>query len=1063
MVMDSMRQSILGLLSLFAFPLLVHAQISPNLFDALRWRCIGPFRGGRAVAVSGVPGGESVFYFGAVDGGIWKTSDAGSVWTPIFDGQSSASIGAIEVAPSDPSVIYAGTGESDIRSDLASGDGIYKSTDGGETWQNIGLRDTRQISRIVVDPKHANVVFVAALGHAYGPNEQRGVFRSRDGGHTWEKVLFINPRIGAADLAISLDHPEILFAAMWEAHRAPWSTYAPLTGPGSGLYRSTDGGSTWKQIAGHGFPGGKLGRIGVAIARGTRGRRIYAVVEADRANAGLYRSDDGGNSWNRVNSDPRITSRGWYFNSITADPNDPDILYVPNVAFYKLSQGGKSLTIVRGAPGGDDYHQVWIDPTNSAHMVLGTDQGTTVSLNGGKTWSTWYNQPTAQFYHVVTDNSIPYNVYGAQQDSGTAATPSRTDHNQIDLRDWFSVGGSESGYIMPDPRDPNIFYVSGTYGELSRFDRRTMQSQNIAPWPMPGNIRSDIDKRKYRDPWTPVLALSPLQANTLFLGTQFVMKTLDGGLHWQTISPDLTRSRSQPTKSNEPVSVENAKERGYGVVYTIAPSPLNSKEIWAGSDTGLIHLTRDGGKSWSDVTPPGLSDWSKISLIEASYFNSGEAYAAVDRHRLDDMRPYLFRTRDFGKTWQPIMNGIADHAFLRAVREDPKKRGLLFAGTEFGVYVSFDDGDHWQSLQLNLPVTSVRDLIIHGNDLVIATHGRAFWILDDLSPLRQIDSGGKNVSIRLYKPARTYRITSDTFPGTPLPADEPQASNPSRGAYIDYYLNQPASEAVTLEIRDAHGKIVRRYSSEEKPPKQPQDRPIAPRWIPKPQILSAQAGMHRFVWDLRYGRTGPAVNGDNDDPDEERWVGPLVLPGNYTIKLTADGKTFIQALQIAMDPRCHATYAELALQFRWAQRAFEDMIVAQKSLAELKGLETQLGKTKSQVSSDQSRTLSQINSVLDRANRILNGSDPASEQGLQFAARGLTVALNSLESADRTPPSQVIALYLQASRTLKADLADWTALKQSALPELNRQLRSTGAPAIEISRIEQEAEESLSQ
>jgi photosystem II stability/assembly factor-like uncharacterized protein len=1056
-----MKQSFLGLLSLFSFAVVTQAQISPNLFDALRWRCIGPFRGGRAVAVTGVPGGGSVFYFGAVDGGIWKTSDAGSVWTPIFDGQSSASIGAVEVAPSDPNVIYAGTGESDIRSDLASGDGVYKSTDAGKTWQNIGLRDTRQISRIVVDPQHANVVFIAALGHAYGPNDERGVFRSSDGGRTWEKVLYVNPQIGAADLAISADSPRILFAALWEAHRVPWSTYAPATGPGSGLYRSTDGGYTWKQILGNGFPEGNLGRIGVAIARGTHGQRIYSVVEADRSKAGLYRSDDGGNSWNRVNSDPRITSRGWYFNSITADPNDPDVLYIPNVSFYKLSQGGKVLEIVRGAPGGDDYHQVWIDPTNSAHIVLGTDQGTTVSLNGGKTWSTWYNQPTAQFYHVITDSRVPYNVYGAQQDSGTAATPSRTDHNQIDLRDWFSVGGSESGYIMPDPRDPNIFYVSGTYGELSRFDRRTMQSQNIAPWPMPGGIGTPIDKWKYRDPWTPVLAVSPLQANTLFLGTQFVMKTLDGGLHWQTISPDLTRSRTENTTSNEPVSTANAKERGYGVVYTIAPSPLVSSEIWAGSDTGLIHLTRDGGKRWSDVTPSALSDWSKISLIEASHFSPGEAYTAVDRHRLDDMRPYLFRTRDFGKTWQPVVNGIADRAFLRAVREDPKKRGLLFACTEFGVYVSLDDGDHWQSLQLNLPVTSVRDLVIHGDDLVIATHGRAFWILDNISPLRQIDPAGENTSTRLFKPARAYRITSDTFPGTPLPPDEPQASNPPRGAYLDYYLNEPASD-VTLEIRDVHGKIVRRYSSEDKTPGPPQDAPIAPRWFPKTQVLSAQQGMHRFIWDLRYGRSGPAVTGDNDDPDEERWVGPLVLPGNYTIRLSAGGKSFTQPLQISIDPRCHATYAELVLQFRWAQRAFEDMITARKSVAELKGFEAQLDKAKSKIAPGQTRTLSAVNSAADRANEILTGGDAASDQGLQFAAHSLTVALNSLEGADRTPPSQVIALYQQASKALKARFADWSALKKSAIPELNRQLRSVGLPAIEISQLEQEADESLS-
>ncbi|HEY7302927.1 MAG TPA: hypothetical protein VH601_02345 [Bryobacteraceae bacterium] len=1056
-----MKRSLAAFLSLVAFQAATCAQVSPKLFDGLEWRSIGPFRGGRAVAVSGVPGGGSTFYFGAVDGGVWKTSDAGSVWKPIFDGQSAASVGALDVAPSDPNIIYVGTGESDIRSDLASGDGVYKSTDGGRSWRNIGLADSRQISRIVVNPSDAGTVFVAALGHAYGPNEQRGVFRSSDGGRTWQRVLYINPQIGAADLALSNDRPRILFAAMWEAHRAPWSAYAPLAGPGSGLYRSTDNGSTWKQITGNGFPQGNLGRIGVAIARGTEGRRVYAVIEADSNKAGLYRSDDGGDSWVRVNSDPRLTSRGWYFNCITVDPNDPDTVYVPNVAFYKLSQGGTALTIVRGAPGGDDYHQLWIDPANSAHMVLGTDQGTAVSVNGGETWSTWYNQPTAQFYHVATDNAVPYNVYGAQQDSGTAATPSRTDHGGLDLRDWFSVGGSESGYIVPDPKNPNIFYVSGTYGELARFDRRTMQSQNIAPWPMTGGIGTEIDKWKYRDPWTPVLAFSPLQANTLFFGTQFVMRTLDGGLHWQTISPDLTRLEPQRSDSTEPVSVANARERGYGVIYTIAPSPLDGRQIWVGSDTGLIHLTRDGGRSWSDVTPPGLSAWSKISLIEASHLSAGEAWAAVDRHRLDDMRPYLFRTRDFGKTWQPIVRGIASNAFLRAIREDPKRKGLLFAATEFGVYVSFDDGDEWLPLQLNLPVTSVRDLVVHDNDLVIGTHGRAFWILDDITPLRQIDPAAPAVSARLYKPARAYRVTNDSFPGTPLPVDEPQAKNPPRGVYIDYYLHESAISEVTLEILDTQGRAVRRFSSREQAPKPPRNAPIALHWFPKPKMLSTEAGTHRFVWDLRYGRSGAETAGDNDDADEDQWVGPLVLPGLYKVRLTVDGKTFSQPLQVSMDPRSHATAAELAAQFQWARRTFEDMIAAKKSVAEITGLQNGLAKAKSHIAGRVAPALVQINTADDKLSQILTGDHDSPDQGLEFANRALTAALTSLESADRTPPSQVIALYLQASRTLKARLADWTAFKHSTLPALNGQLRSAGLPAIQISELEQEAEDSL--
>jgi photosystem II stability/assembly factor-like uncharacterized protein len=999
--MQRVCRCLLGLL----FCLALKAQaVSPDLFSGLKWRLIGPFRGGRAVAVSGVPRDGRTFYFGAVDGGIWKTTDAGTVWTPIFDSQSVASIGALEVAPSNPNVIYAGTGESDIRSDLATGDGVYKSTDGGQTWKNLGLTDTRQISRIVVHPTNPNIILVAALGHAYAPNEERGVFLSSNGGETWEKVLNLSPQIGAADLAMAMDEPQLIFAAMWEAHRPPWSTYAPIGGTGSGLYRSTDSGKTWQQLTHHGLPEGEWGRVGVAVARGTHGKRVYATIDAKEA--GLYRSDDSGDTWTRVNNDPRITSRAWYFSNITADPNDPDTLYIPNVAFCKLSEGGKKLSIVRGAPGGDDYHQVWIDPSNSSRMVLATDQGTTITLDGGQTWSTWYNQPTAQFYHVITDNAFPYHVYGSQQDSGTAALPSRTDHGAIDARDWFSVGGGESGYIAPDPRDPNTIYVAGTFGEVRRFDRRMMQSQNIAPWPTSG-FNLDPGQRKYRGPWTPVLLFSPLQHNALYLGTQYVMKTLDGGLHWERISPDLTGDTGIDShlRPAGPVTLENAKQRGYGVVYTIAPSPLSSAEIWAGSDTGLVHLTRDTGKTWANVTPQGVSDWSKITHIEVSHFAPGEAYVAVDRHRLDDMRPYLFRTRDYGKTWTPIVEGIAARAFLNAIREDPKRKGLLFSGTEFGVYISFDDGDRWQPLQLNLPVTSVRDLVVHENDLVIATHGRSFWVLDDITPLRQITHDVSNLNAWLFKPARATRITNDSFLGTPLPPEEPQAQNPAPGAYLDYYLRQPAEGEIVLQILDLHGNLVQRFSSHDKPQDPPTNLPIAPRWFRKPQELSEQAGMHRFVWDLRYGapRDGAAADeiGEEGGP---RWLRPLARPGTYKAKLTVNGRDFIQSLEIVMDPRSRATPADLAQQFLWAHRAFTDMLRARKAVTEIDSLKLQLGQ--------------QQKSSLDEV-----------AKGLRVCVTGLTAALNALESADRTPPSQVIALYLESAKTLKTKLADWDKLR----------------------------------
>ena len=766
------------------------------------------------VAVSGMSGDSTTFYFGAVNGGIWKTADAGTVWKPIFDNQPIGSIGAIAVAPSDPNTIYAGTGESDIRSDLSSGNGVYKSIDAGSTWTHIGLDETLQISRIVVDPRDPNVVYVGALGHAYGPNEQRGVFKSVDGGTHWGKVLDEGSEIGISDLAICSGNPQLLFAGTWNTHRPPWSTYAPIDGPGGGLYRTQDAGKTWSRVVGNGLPEGDWGRMGIDVS--SDGKRVYALIPAKRA--GLYRSDDGGDTWVLQNADPRLTSRAWYFSSITIDPHNPDVIYIPDVALYRSEDGGKTISIVRGAPGGDDYHQIWVDPKNSASMVLGTDQGTTVSLDRGQTWSTWYNQPTAQLYHVITDDQFPYVVYGAQQDSGSAAVVSRTDHGQITTRDWFPAGGSESGYMAPDPKDPNIIYLSETYGGVSRYNRRTGLSQDITPWPVP-TFGFEINQRKYRDPWTPVLLFSPADSSTLYLGTQYVMKTVDGGLHWKTISPDLTGSTQQPVNKLEgPTTIENAKERGYGVVFTIAPSALSRETIWAGSDTGLIHLTRDGGKKWKDVTPPGLTAWSKISFIEASHYDPAIAYAAVERSRLDDQAPYLYRTRDYGSSWQLITNGIAAHAFLRGIREDTEKKNLLFAGTELGVYVSFDDGDHWQLLQLNLPVTSVRDLTIHGDDLIVATHGRSFWILDDITPLRQASDAEKANAVWLYHPAPAYRIDNDTFTGTPIPPEEPTAENPPAGAIIDYFLKSGAT-TVTLEILDAQQKLVRRFSSEDRHPR----------------------------------------------------------------------------------------------------------------------------------------------------------------------------------------------------------------------------------------------------
>jgi photosystem II stability/assembly factor-like uncharacterized protein len=1050
------RRHIFALLLLFANASTFAQSVAPDLLSGLKWRLIGPFRGGRAVAVTGVPGDSTTFYFGAVNGGVWKTSDAGMVWTPIFDKQSVGSIGALAVAPSNPAILYAGTGESDIRSDLSSGDGVYKSIDGGLTWTHIGLEDTRQISQIVIDPQNPDVVYVGALGHAYGPNDQRGVYKSVDGGMHWAKALDQGPQVGISDLAICPGDPQLLFAGTWQTHRPPWSTYAPIDGPGGGLYRSRDAGKTWSHLSGNGLPDGDWGRVGIEVA--PDGKRVYALIQAKKA--GLYRSDDGGDTWVLANADPRLTSRAWYFNRITIDPSHPDVIYVPNVALYRSDDGGKTVSIVRGAPGGDDYHQIWIDPKNSFSMVLGTDQGTTVSLDRGQTWSSWYNQPTAQLYHVTTDNQFPYTVYGAQQDSGSVSVLSRTDHGNITARDWSPAGGSESGYVAPDPKDPNIIYLSGTYGSVERFNKRTGLSQDITPWPVQ-TFGTEINQRKYRDPWTPVLVFSPADQTSLYLGTQYVMKTLDGGLHWKTISPDLTGAAPEAKDEKGAPTVENTKRRGYGVVFTIAPSPLNRDLIWAGSDTGLIHLTHDGGKTWKNVTPQALSDWSKISLIEASHYDPAVAYAAIDRSRLEDRSPYVYRTLDYGATWQPISNGIAPAAFLRAIREDPHSKGLLFAGTELGAYVSFDDGDHWQSLQLNLPVTSVRDLSIHGDDLVVATHGRSFSILDNITPLRQAVEAEKVNAPFLYHPATAVRVDNDSFPGTPIPPEEPTAENPPNGAMIDYFLKSAPRE-ITLEIFDAHQNLVRRFSSEDKVPGKRPPMPIAERWFPKPTVLEKTPGMHRFVWNLAWNSSGgPSA----DEESEYRSPsGPKVVSGNYQVRLTIDGRMQSQPLQIVMDPRSSATPQTLEQQLQIGREMYAETLEARRALAEIASLQKQLADLQQKAEAQPSDIETALSDAQEMIQEVLAGKKTGAQptSGLQEAYAGVAAALRVVESGDRAVTSQAIALYNESSQQAKLRIADWTTFKQTKLPQLNQKLHDANLAPIAISEIEEAVEFAMS-
>ena len=1028
-------------------------ELSPTLFSGLSWRLVGPFRAGRVVAVSGVPGSDRDFFFGGVDGGVWKTADAGTVWQPLFDHEPVASIGALAVAPSDPKVIYVGTGESDIRSDLASGDGMYRSNDGGDTWKHIGLDDSRQISRILVDPSDAQTLYVGVLGHAYGPSDERGVYKSTDGGDHWQRVLDKGPDVGIADIAIATHQPQVLFAATWNAHRPPWSTYAPLEGPGNALYRSIDGGAHWDAIAGHGLPEGAWGRIGIAV--GADGRRVYATIDCP-GHAGLYRSDDQGTTWTLASTDPRLTSRAWYFNSLAIDPTNSDVLYIPNIALYRTEDGGKTIEIVRGAPGGDDYHQIWVDPKNPAHLALGVDQGASTSLDRGKTWTTWYNQPTAQLYHVTTDHQFPYSIFGAQQDSGSIAVHSRTDHGHVDARDWFLPGGSESGYIAIDPKNENVIYLSGAYGDVIRFDRRTSFSQNVSPWPL-GGFALPINKRKYRATWTPALVFSPMDKTSLYLGTQYILKTIDGGLHWQQISPDLTGTVPGTSDKGQP-TVQDAAQRGYGVVFTIAPSPLSADQIWAGSDTGHIHLTTDGGKTWRDVTPSGLKPWSKISLIEASHFDPATAYAAVDRHRLDDQKPYLYITHDYGKTWKLSVNGIAPNHFLRTVREDTEQRNLLFAGTEFGVYASFDAGDNWQPLNLNLPVSSIRDLTENGSDLIVATHGRSFWVLDDIAPLRQAAAAQK-AHVYLVAPPAAVRVDNDVFLGSPLPPEEPQANNPPNGAIVDYYL-QAGAKKVILQILDVQGRVLRHFSSSDQVTVNRPLLPIAERWFPKPQALETSAGAHRFVWDLAAGGSGTGMDDDAEDA-EAAPPGPRVPPGAYTLRLIVDGVQMDRPLQVTMDPRVDATPQDLDRQFSLADSIYTQTLSSRKAMAELESVDSQLTKLDSSTQNNPPDLTRAIQSALTELRQIKGGDNEDAQEkadkiGLAKANAGLVTVLQVVESGHRAAPAQALEILAEMSAAARKEIQSWQQFKTTELTKLNAALVRANRPPLQIAAIEEQ-------
>jgi len=875
---------------LLAFPTAAQ-QPDAGLYSGLHWRMIGPFRAGRVNAVSGVVGQPDTFYFGSVGGGVWKSLNAGRTWTPIFDATNVASIGAIGVAPSDPNVIYIGTGEADMRDSIAFGNGVYKSTDAGKTWKHLGLETTKQIGRIIVDPKNPNTVFLAALGNAYAPNPDRGVYRSGDGGVTWQKVLFKNDDVGAIDLAFDPVDSKTVYATLWNVRRPPWFIYAPANGPGAGIFKSLDGGTTWKEIS-EGLPLEGRGHIGIAVAPTNR-NRLYAVVDA--TDGGVFMSNDGGATWTRLSKDKRLWDRGWYFEKVTVDPKNADIVYVMNTSMYRSTDAGKTWTPIKGAPGGDDYHQLWINPDDPKRMILASDQGTIVTVDGAATWSSWYNQPTAQIYHVAADYRFPYWVTGAQQDSGAVGTPSRSIHSDISNRDWEGLcAGGEAGYTAPDPLHPEILFG----GTVSRCNVLTGENKNVSP-------ERGATPGQYRHAWTQPLVFSKADPHALYYANQFLYKTTNGGESWAQISADMTREDpGVPSNLNEAAAADAPADKRRGVIYTIAPSPLRAPTIWIGTDDGLIHLTKDDGKTWQNVTPPALTSWSKVVMIEASHFDVNEAYAAVERHQLGDYEPHIYRSVDSGKTWTEITRGLPAGMYVQTVKEDPNRRGLLFTGTERSVFVSFDDGDHWQSLQLNLPPASMRDLAIQADDLIVATHGRGFWVIDNITSLRQLGADVAKANAYLFQPADAYLLTPGNDNGTPMPRDEPIAENPPFGAMIDYYLKSNVSGPVTIEIMDPAGEVIRKYSSEDKPAAVNLETLNIPTyWVRTPETVPTTAGMHRWIWDLRPTPAPRPARGGGGGGFGGRSGAAVVLPGIYTIKLSVGGKSLTQPLIVRADPR----------------------------------------------------------------------------------------------------------------------------------------------------------------
>ncbi len=1017
---------------------------------------IGPFRGGRTRAASGVASQPNVFYVGQVNGGVWKSDDYGRIWNPIFDDQPTQSIGAIAVAPSDPNIVYVGSGEGLHRPDLSVGNGIYKSTDAGKTWKHLGLDDAQQIPALAVDPRDPTRVFAAVLGHPYGPSEERGIYRSTDGGQNWQKVISKDENTGGCDVEIDPSNPDTVYASMWEVREGPWEDANEFNGSGGGLFKSTDGGSTWHPLT-NGLPK-DLAQIYVAIAPSDT-KRLYATLGTASGKLNVYRSDDAGETWAKTTDDPRPSGRigGGDLPVPRVDPKNPDILYVASTVTMRSTDGGKTWAGFRGAPGGDDYQNLWINPNDGKTILLVSDQGAIVTVNGGASWSSWYNQPTAQLYHAITTNTFPYKVCGGQQESGSVCISSRGSDGAITFRDWHPIGVIEYGYVAPDPLNPDLIYGAGR-SEVTRYHWSTGELQNITPIP--------VRNSKYRTNRTEPIMFSPEDPHLLYYASNVLFKTIDGGNSWQAISPDLTREKPE-LPSSVGTLFNKGIEKQRGVIYALAPSFKEINTLWAGTDDGQIWNTRDGGKNWGNITPPELTAWSKVTQLSASHFDEQTAYASVGRFRINDMRPYIYRTHDGGKTWKLITGGLPDFGPVDTVREDPIRKGLLFAGTENAVWVSFDDGNQWQSLQLNLPHTSMRDLWIHENDLIVATHGRAFWILDDIAPLREVSAALAN-SAHLFKPSPAYRVQRDINTDTPLPPDEPAGKNPPDGALLDYYL-PAAAGTVTLEILNAQNHLVRKFSSSDQPDVSEEDlrKQLIPMyWIRPARQLSSSAGMHRWIWDLHY--RAPATN-RHDFPiaaiphDTPRYpLGPTAVPGSYMIRLTVDGKSFSAPLIVKMDPRIKTSPAGLLKKFQVETR----LALLLSESAEAVGLAGSIHEQLEKLEAKENSATDEAREAFEKKLKALQGgaggfAAPPSKEATLSSVNGEAGTLyQQVWGADAEPTSSQMQAIATTERESEDVLKRWNAFKNTDLPAFNRALHEANVPEIkpEVESLQEETQ-----